>query len=311
MTEILAIGSYSPSNAAALDDIGALKLSTLDELAALAPAIRDKIRALAFAGHSPLGGAQMDLLPNLGVIANFGVGYDSIDVSAARERDIRVTNTPDVLTDDVADFAVALLLASARQMMQASDHLRAGKWVSEGNFPLARRVSGGTVGIAGLGRIGRAIADRLTGFNMQIHYTSRSPKDTPGWTFHDTPVSLARAVDFLIVALVGGSETEGHISAEVIDALGPNGILVNISRGTTVDEAALLQALETGAIAGAGLDVFRNEPDCDPRFLALDNVTLQPHHASATHETRDAMGQLQRDNIAAFLSGRPLLTPVA
>lgn len=310
MTQILSIGSYSPPNAAALQDMGVLHHPDFDGVAAMDPASRDTIRAMAFCGHTDVTGDIMDLLPNLGLIANYGVGYDAIDVPAATARGIRVTNTPDVLTDDVADLAVALLLASARDMINASDRVREGRWAQDGAHPLARRVSGGTLGIVGLGRIGRAIADRMAAFNMDIHYTSRSEKETPDWTYHADPVSLAKAVDFLVIALVGGPETAGHVSAEVIHALGPQGYLVNISRGTTVDESALLSALETGAISGAGLDVFVNEPNLDARFLRLDNVVLQPHHASATHDTRNAMGQLQRDNISAFLSNATLLTPV-
>ena len=310
MPAILATGTYSETNAAALDQMGALRVDTLDDISGLDAPTRDGVKALAFSGHTAMTGAFMDLLPNLGLIANFGVGYDTIDVVEATKRGIRVTNTPDVLTGDVADLAIALLLGAAREVVPATDWIRAGNWSSVGSFRLARRFYGGRIGIVGLGRIGRAIADRLVGFDMDIHYTSRSKKETPGWTYHDNATSLAEAVDFLVVALVGGPETEGHVSAEVISALGPEGILVNISRGTTVDEGALLDALENGTIAGAGLDVFENEPHLDERFLKLENVMLQPHQASATHDTRNAMGQLQRDNVSAYLSGNPLITPV-
>ena len=165
-------------------------------------------------------------------------------------------------------------------------------------------------GIVGLGRIGRVIAKRLTAFDMEIHYTSRSEKETPGWIYHADPVSLAEAVDYLIVALLGGPKTENHVSKEVLAGLGPRGILVNISRGSTVDEGALLDALENGTIAGAGLDVFLNEPKINPRFLKIGNVVLQPHQGTATVETRAAMGQLQRDNISAYIGGDALLTPI-
>ena len=272
--------------------------------------LRASVRALAYKGHDGLTAAHMDMLPKLGIIANYGVGYDSIDAASASARGIKVTNTPDVLNDDVADLAVAMLVAQSRRMMPASEWLRSGDWAKNGEFALNRKVSGGRAGIVGLGRIGREIADRLAGFKMEIHYHSRSEKKTPGWTYHADPVSLATAVDYLFVALVGGPETAGYVSREVIAALGPDGIIVNVSRGSTIDETALLDALETGAIRGAGLDVFLNEPNIDPRFLKLGNVVLQPHQGSGTVETRKAMGRLQRDNIAAYFDGRDLLTPV-
>lgn len=311
MTKVLAIGHYAARDQKALEgDLQARFVTSNAEIAALPEADRQQIKALAFMGHAPFGGSDMDLLPNLGLIANFGVGYDAIDVDAASARGIKVTNTPDVLNDDVADLAVALLIAQGREMILASNWVTSGNWGAQGNFRLARKISGGSAGIVGLGRIGRVIANRLTAFDMDIHYTSRSEKETPGWTYHADPVSLAKAVDYLIVALVGGPETENMVSKEVLEALGSRGIVVNISRGSTIDEAALLDALENGTIAGAGLDVFLNEPKIDPRFLKLDNVVLQPHQGSATVETRTQMGQLQRDNVSAFLAGQDLLTPV-
>ena len=308
MSKILAIGPYSDSDHAALSEMGAAFLPDTSGIAGVEG--RDLISALAYKGSLPVGAAQMDLLPNLAVIANYGVGYDAIDVDAATERGIKVTNTPDVLNDDVADLAVALLLMQGRELEQGSDWVRSGQWAEKGEYRLNRKISGGTAGIVGLGRIGREIADRLAAFKMDIHYWARSEKETPGWTYHADPVDLAKAVDYLVIALVGGKATEGFVSKEVLAALGPRGIVVNISRGTTVDEAALLEALEQGKIAGAGLDVFRNEPRIDPRFLALPNVVVQPHQGSGTVETRAAMGQLQRDNIAAWLAGKDLLTPV-
>lgn len=307
----LAIGHYVAHDAQALStDFDAITIDDVGGIAGLAESERNAIRTIAFKGHSPLGGAAMDLLPNLGLIANFGVGYDSIDVAAASARGVKVTNTPDVLNDDVADLAVAMLLAQGRRIVQGDGWVRDGTWPKQGEMPLNRKVSGSKVGIVGLGRIGREIADRLAAFKMDIHYFARSEKETPGWTYHADPVSLAGAVDYLIVALVGGESTKNFVNADVIKALGPNGVIVNISRGTTIDEPALLDALENGTIAGAGLDVFWNEPNIDPRFLKLDNVVLQPHQGSGTVATRRAMGQLQRDNIAAFLTGKDLLTPV-
>ena len=311
MTTTLAIGGYSDTDLAALtSEFDPVFLDGPDELAGLDGEARSAIAAVAYKGHAPFGGDQMDMLPNLGIIANYGVGYDAIDTTAANARGIKVTNTPNVLNDDVADLAVGMMLCQGREMMQASAWARSGDWAEKGEYRLNRKVSGGTAGILGLGRIGREIADRLAAFKMDIHYYARSEKDTPGWTFHEDPVSLATAVDFLVVALVGGADTEKFVSKEVIAAMGPNGVLINISRGTTVDEAALLDALENGRVAGAGLDVFLNEPNIDPRFYALDNVVIQPHQGSGTVETRAAMGQLQRDNIAAFHSGAALLTAV-
>lgn len=309
--ETLAIGRYAGADLAALQsDFGARMLTQIADLATLAPEARAAVRAVAFKGHSPFGGAEMDLLPNLGLIANFGVGYDAIDVAAASARGVKVTNTPDVLNDDVADLAVAMWLMQGREMVQAQDWARSGQWAARGEYPLNRKLSGGRAGIVGLGRIGREIADRLAAFKMEIHYHSRSEKQTPGWIYHADPVSLAGAVDFLFVALVGGAETENYVSARVIEALGPRGVVINISRGSTVDEEALITALAEGRLAGAGLDVFRNEPEIDKRFYDLPNVVIQPHQGSGTVETRAAMGQLQRDNIGAFLGGAALLTPV-
>jgi len=311
MTKTLAIGTFSE------DDTRALKaafdpvfLPTPAALGDLDDAMRTAITAVAYKGHHGFDADVMAQVPNLGLIANYGVGYDAIDVVAADARQIKVTNTPDVLNDDVADLALAMLIMHGREMEQASQWARAGNWASKGEVPLNRKLSGGRVGIVGLGRIGREIADRCAAFKMEIHYFARSAKDTPGWTFHADPVSLASAVDYLIVALVGGPDTEDFVSAAVIDALGPQGILVNISRGSTVDEGAMLDALGSGRLGGAALDVFRNEPNIDPRFYKLDNVTIQPHQGSCTVETRAAMAQLQRDNVQAFHAGQDVLTPV-
>ena len=311
MKSTIVIGSYSESDDARLAaEFDPVTVSGPTAIAGLDPKQKSAIRVAAFKGGGIFGGEEMDFLPELGLIANYGVGYDAIDIDAANARGIKVTNTPDVLNDDVADLAVALLLCLGREMMHASEWAKSGKWKRHGEYPLNRKVSGGTAGIVGLGRIGREIADRLTAFKMDIHYFSRRQKETPGWTYHDNPISLAEQVDYLIIALVGGSETKNFVSREVLKALGPRGFLVNISRGTTVDEEALLDALENGELGGAALDVFLNEPDIDPRFYELENVVVQPHQGSGTVETRRAMGKLQRDNIHAFLAGNNLITPV-
>ena len=309
---VLMIGKYENWD---LEDARAqfalTELSGPDAIAGLSEEQRASFTAVAYKGHYPFGGAQMDLLPNIKLIANFGVGYDAIDVKAASARGIRVTNTPDVLNDDVADVAVGMLLAFSRRLPQYEAWLMRGDWAAKGEPPLARKFSGRRAGIMGLGRIGREIADRMAAFKMEIHYHSRSKKDTPeGWIWHETPEALAANSDYLVVALVGGKETEGYVSRKVLEQLDEDAVICNISRGSTIDEGAMLDMLEAGRIRGAALDVFRAEPDLDPRFLKLDNVHLQPHMGSATRETRQGMGQLQRANILAMASGQPLLTAV-
>lgn len=311
MTQTLAIGAYSESDIAGLKAaFDPIFLDTPADLAGVDASKRASIHALAFKGHTAFGGAEMDLLPDLKLIANYGVGYDAIDIPAANARGIKVTNTPDVLNDDVADIAVGMLLMQVREMTQAADWARSGQWKTGGEYRLNRKFSGGRAGIVGLGRIGREIANRLAAFKMDIHYYARSEKETPNWTYHADPVSLAGAVDYLIVALVGGPDTAKFVSREVIAALGPRAIIVNISRGSTIDEDAMLEALEQGKIGGAALDVFLNEPNINPRFYDLPNVVIQPHQGSGTVETREAMAALQRDNIHALMKGAALITPV-
>ena len=215
-----------------------------------------------------------------------------------------------MMTDDVADLAVGMLIAKSRDIVGASNWVTSGNWASNGNHSLQTKVSGKTVGIAGLGRIGRAIAERLQAFGCDISYYSRAEKDTPGWKYVGDLVELASNVEFLVVSVSAGPETQKIISKEVLQALGEDGMLVNISRGVTVDEEALLDALENKTIKSAALDVFLNEPKIDERFMKLDNVLLQPHQSSATTETRKQMGQLQRDNLEAFFAGKELITPV-
>ncbi|MEK6421548.1 MAG: 2-hydroxyacid dehydrogenase [Burkholderia gladioli] len=248
-------------------------------------------------------------LPKLEIIACYGVGTDAIDLAAARERGIRVTNTPDVLTGDVADLGVGLALAMMRRIGAGDAHVRSGAW-QDGNMPLVTRLYGKRVGIVGFGRIGSTLARRLSGFDVELGYFNTTPRADSPYRFFDSLTELAEWCELLIVTLAGGPGTRHLIDAKVLEALGPRGYLVNVSRGTTVDEAALLGALERREIAGAALDVFWNEPRIDPRFLALSNVLLQPHHASGTVETREAMGGLVRDNLAAHFAGEPLLTPV-
>ena len=272
--------------------------------------LREKITAIAFKGHSHLGAEMIDALPNLEIIANYGVGFDTIDVAHATSKGIRVTNTPDVLTDDVADLAIGMVIARSRDIVGASQWVRSGNWAKQGNYALQTKVTGKRVGIVGLGRIGRSVAERLVPFETDIHYYSRAPKETPGWSHHSDIGEMASMVDILIICLSGGPDTKDMVGKAAIEALGPDGLLVNVSRGTTVDEQALLDALESGALGSAALDVFMGEPDINPRFLKLKNVLLQPHQSSGTVETRKVMGQLQRDNLAAHYAGKPLRTPV-
>jgi D-3-phosphoglycerate dehydrogenase len=268
-----------------------------------------EVRAIATRGDVGADAALIAALPALEIIACYGVGVDAIDLAAAQARGIRVTNTPDVLTGDVADTAIALALAVMREIPRADAHVRGGGW-ARGNLPLARRFHGSKVGVVGFGRIGAAVAKRAAGFDCDIGYFNRSPLPDAPYQAFGAIADLAAWADVLIVTLAGGTGTRAIIDAAVIRALGPRGFLVNVSRGSTVDEAALLDALEAQAIAGAGLDVFLNEPNIDGRFKALPNVVLLPHHGSATQETRRAMGQLMRDNLAAHFAGAPLLTPV-
>jgi lactate dehydrogenase-like 2-hydroxyacid dehydrogenase len=273
--------------------------------AALAP----RIRAISASGESKVSREMLAQLPALEIVSVFGVGYDGIDVAAARERGIAVTNTPDVLNDEVADLALGLVLAVARRIPQADRYVREGKW-SGGPMPLARKVSGARLGIVGLGRIGKAIAKRAEAFGMSIAYTARSEKADSGFRFFPTAEALAAQVDFLVVITPGGAGTRKLIDAKVLRALGQDGYLVNVARGSVVDEAALVDALTSGTIAGAGLDVFENEPDVPAPLLALDNVVLTPHVGSATWQTRRAMADLAFGNLEAHFAGRPLLSPV-
>ncbi len=271
--------------------------------------IAPRIKAIAGGGESQVTRALMVQLPALEMISVFGVGYDRYDVAAARERGIPITNTPDVLTDDVADMGISLMLAIARTIPQADKYVREGKWPS-GSMPLARKVTGARLGIVGLGRIGSAIARRAAGFDMSIAYTSRNKVADSPYTYYPTPAALAAEVDFLMVITPGGAGTKGLINAEVLKALGPKGYLINVARGSVVDEAALITALQNNVIAGAALDVFENEPHVPAALCAMNNVVLAPHVASATWQTRRAMADLAFGNLQAHFAGKPLLTPV-
>ena len=253
--------------------------------------------------------ALMAALPRLAVIANFGVGVDTIDLEAARERRVAVANTPDVLTDCVADLAFGLVIDVARGLSAADRFVPRGDWLC-GPFPLASRVSGKRLGIVGLGRIGAAIARRAGGFDMPVRYHNRRPVEGTPHQYEARLPALAEWADFLVVACSGGAATRHLVSRPVIDALGPAGYLINISRGSVVDEAALVEALQAGRIAGAGLDVFEDEPNVPATLFALDNVVLLPHIASATRETRQAMADCVVANLRSWFDHGRLLTPV-
>ncbi len=269
------------------------------------------IRGIATRGELGASAELIGKLPKLEVISVYGVGYDAVNLDAARARGIRVTNTPDVLTNDVADLGVAMMLVQSRGMIGAETWVKDGSWTAKGLYPLKRRVWGRKAGVLGLGRIGFEVAKRLKGFDMDIAYSDVSAKDfAKDMTFIADPVELARHSDFLFVTLAASAVTRHIVSKPVIEALGREGMLINISRASNIDEEALLEALESGKLGSAALDVFEGEPKLNSRFLALDNVLLQPHHASGTIETRKAMGKLVRDNLAAHFAGVALPTPV-
>ena len=271
------------------------------------------IRAVAASGDSQVPASLIERLPALEIVSVMGVGYDGVDVAAAKSRGVVVTHTPDVLNDDVADLALGLMLCAARQLPAADRWVRAGDWVARGPMPLARKVSGARLGVVGMGRIGQAIAQRAAAFGMSIAYTARSPRPALPYRYLPTPAALAAESDFLVLITPGGDATRGLVGAEVLAALGKgrgDGILVNVARGSVVDEAALVDALERGVIAGAALDVFADEPNVPERLKALPHVVLAPHVGSATAATRQAMADLAFANLREHFAGRPLPTPV-
>lgn len=307
--DVLAVAKLHPLYLQALQTIYTVHDRTFDTDPAAFAVLAPKIVGVAGTGEALVSRALLEQLPNAKVVSVFGVGYDGVDVPAAKSQGIPVTHTPDVLTDDVADLAMGLVLSVGRTIAQADQFVRAGQWPN-GPMPLARKVSGARLGIVGFGRIGKAIAKRAAGFGMSIAYTARTEKADSGFTFYPNAVDLADNVDFLVVITPGGAGTKHLINADVLKALGPRGFLINVARGSVVDEQALIEALQNGDIAGAGLDVFANEPHVPQALWSMANVVLTPHMASATHETRRAMADLAFANMQAGISGRPLLTPV-
>ncbi len=309
---ILQIGPYpqwdeEPLNAA----FAVHRYFAAEDKAGLLSKVGPEIRGIATRGELGANRAMIEACPHLEIISVYGVGYDAVDLAACRERGIRVTNTPDVLTNDVADLGVAMMLCHSRGMIGAETWVKDGSWASKGLYPLKRRVWGRRAGVLGLGRIGFEVAKRLKGFDMEIAYSDTGPKSfAEGMEFIADPVKLAERSDFLFVTLAASADTRHIVGREVIAALGAEGMLINISRASNIDEEALLDALESGVLGSAALDVFEGEPKLNPRFLKLDNVLVQPHHASGTIETRQAMGKLVRDNLTAHFAGNPLPTPV-
>ena len=307
--DVLAVAKLHPFYLQALQTLYTVHDRTHTEDPAAFAALAPRIVGVAGTGEALVPRSLLAQLPQAKVVSVFGVGYDGVDVDAAIEFGIPVTHTPDVLTDDVADLAMGLVLSVGRAIPQADQFVRAGRWPS-GPIALARKVSGARMGIVGLGRIGKAIAQRAQAFGMSIAYTARSEKPDSGFTFFPSTIELAAHVDFLVAITPGGAGTRHLINAQVLQALGPRGFLINVARGSVVDESALIEALQQGTIAGAGLDVFADEPQVPEALWRLNNVVLTPHMASATTETRQAMADLAFANMQAGISGQPLRTPV-
>ncbi len=269
------------------------------------------IRGIARGAHFDIRRDLLERLPELEMIANFGVGYDGIDLGYCAGKGIVVTNTPDVLTEEVADTALGLLLTTVRELSAAESYLRAGRWEAEGPYPLSRAtLRNRTVGILGLGRIGLAIARRLEAMKVPVVYHNRRPREGAAYRYYPDLKSMAEAVDTLMIVAPGTPETTGLVDADILTALGPDGVLINIGRGSIVDDQALIEALRSRTILAAGLDVFTNEPHVPEALLRLDNVVLFPHLGSASVYTRDAMGQLMIDNLTNWFEKRAALTPV-
>jgi lactate dehydrogenase-like 2-hydroxyacid dehydrogenase len=282
------------------------KLHEASDREAMLAEVGPRIRAIA---GGNVDAALMDRLPKLEIIANMGVGYDTIDTAAAKARNIRVTNTPDVLNDAVAEIAIALMMALSRQVPQADRFVREGRW-EQGQYPFTTELRGKTVGILGLGRIGKEIAARAQALKMRIVYHGRHRQQTEPHVFYDNLEDMARDSDWLVIVAPGSASTRGIVSRRVLEALGPQGRLVNVARGSLVDEEAMIELLESGGLGGAGLDVFADEPRVPERLRRLENVVLTPHYASATRTTRDAMGALVLKNLEAWFAGDPLPSAV-
>jgi hydroxypyruvate reductase len=306
--DVIAASPLYPPIMAALTAMYAVHhLYQAPDRAAFLASVADRVRGIAvFSGRIDAG--LMAALPRLEIIASMTIGLDHVDLEAAKARGIRVTNTPDVLTDDVADLAIGLMIAAARRLVLADRYVRDGNWL-KGPMPLQNKLGGAKLGVLGMGRIGQAIAKRAGAMNMVVVYHNPRPKPQLPYRYYPDLVTMATDVDYLVVACPGGAATRHLVDARVIEALGSKGTLINIARGSVVDQSALVTALAERKLAGAGLDVFEDEPRVPEGLMRLDNVLLTPHLGSATHATRLAMGQLMLDNLAAQFAGKPLLTP--
>ncbi|QOL82774.1 2-hydroxyacid dehydrogenase [Pseudooceanicola spongiae] len=308
--DLLVLSAIRPDQMRQLDAAYTLhRLDLAADPASFLAEVAPSVRAAVTTGGRGITAAEIAALPALEIVATSSVGTDAIDLTACAARGIHVTNTPDVLTDDVADIALGMILMTRRRLVEGHEYVRSGTWAQKGPFALTSALRGKRVGILGLGRIGQAIAERCLPFGLQVGYSARSEKPVD-FEFFETPQALAQWSDIFVVATPGGAGTQALVSQDVIEAIGPQGTLINIARGSVVDEAALIAALKDGRLGSAGLDVFASEPGPDKALTDLDTVTLSPHHASGTVETRDAMAQLVVDNLAAHFAGEALLTPV-
>jgi len=310
--DLLMPAPMAPAVLAALDARFRLhRLWEQDDRTAFLASIGPRIRGVAVSpAFGRVDAALFDRLPALEIVASFGVGYDYVDAAAAAERGVVVTNTPGVLDDEVADLTIGLLLATVRRLPQADRFVREGRW-RDGPFPLSPTLRGRRIGIVGLGHIGKAVARRLDAFGVAVAYHGRHRQADVIYPYYDSVVALAEASDVLIVVVPGGAGTRHLIDAAALHALGPDGVLVNVSRGSVVDQAVLIEALQEGTILAAGLDVYKDEPDVPEALVALDNTVLLPHIGSASAETRAAMGQLVVDNLVSWFDGNGAVTPVA
>ena len=308
---ILALGTLLPSEMDELEhDFRVIRLSKESDPEAALQQHRNDIVGIISNPMKKVNRHLIEALPNLEIISQFGIGVDNIDLAAAAERHIVVTNTPDLVTNDTADIALSLLLSCARRIVEGDAYVRVGHW-GNGPMPLGVSLTGKTVGIIGLGRIGQAVARRALGFDMNVIYYGRHEKPEFSYSYYPDLMKLAEDSDFMILTVSGGPQTRHLVNADVLKALGPEGFLINVARGSVVDEEALLIALSNREIAGAGLDVFDNEPHVPEALYTMDNVVLLPHIGTATAETRKKMGQLVLENLRAHFNGEPLKTPVA